>query len=357
LAERPALPSIRVKLPSEGERDFLQRYAPTIASKGLTIPTANLRAVGSRIRLTLELKSGEVVSGEAVVESHLVTASRKALLVRFLALDEGSIVFQFSGPAAASPSAAASPPAEPAPPYEPALPATTPTPYAERPPAPAPPRHAAPAPREPAGELEDLFGPDGSGAIPAEQPEPPPAAVADRLSEGAPSAAGEEVGRLPGPPAYADEPGPGASRRRGARLAAVVVIAALALAGVFAAVRALRDTGAGTTAPAKPTDEVAPLLAAADRDIAAGRLSGPESALALLVKARALAPADPRVGERLKLLADTFEAFAARALDRGDAREARVHLEAAEQADPRRPSLDEKRARLESLSAPDAPGR
>jgi len=346
LAERPALPSIRVKLPSEGERDFLQRYAPTIASKGLTIPTANLRAVGSRIRLTLELKSGEVVSGEAVVESHLVTASRKALLVRFLALDEGSIVFQFSGPAAASPSAAASPPAEPAPPYEPALPATTPTPYAERPPAPAPPRHAAPSPREPAGELEDLFGPEDSGATPAEQPEPPP-----------PSAAGEEVGRLPGPPAYADEPGPGASRRRGARLAAVVVIAALALAGVFAAVRALRDTGAGTTAPAKPTDEVAPLLAAADRDIAAGRLSGPESALALLVKARALAPADPRVGERLKLLADTFEAFAARALERGDAREARVHLEAAEQADPRRPSLDEKRARLESLSAPDAPGR
>jgi hypothetical protein len=341
LAERPALPSIRVKLPSEGERDFLLRYAPTIASKGLTIPTANLRAVGSRIRLTLELKSGEVVSGEAVVESHLVTATKKALLVRFLALDEGSIVFPFSADAAASPAAA---PAEP-------------EPSAARPPAPAPRPAAAPSRRGPGGDLEELFGPEGSDAAPAGEPERGPATGADGEQGRGPSAAGEEAGRLPGPPAYADEPGPGAARRRGALLAAGVVIAALAVAGVLAAVRAYRGTSAGTPPAAKPADVVAPLLAAADRDIAAGRLSGPESALAVLVKARTVAPADPRVGERLKLLADTFEAFAARALERGDAREAGVHLDAAEQADPGRPSLAEKRARLESLPAPDASGR
>jgi hypothetical protein len=340
LADRPALPSIRVKLPSEGERDFLQRYAPRIAEKGLTIPTANLRPVGSRIRLTLELKSGEVVSGEAVVESHLAGA-RPALVVRFASLDEGSIVFPFSADAAASPAAA---PAEP-------------EPSAARPPAPAPRPAAAPSRRGPGGDLEELFGPEGSDAAPAGEPERGPATGADGEQGRGPSAAGEEAGRLPGPPAYADEPGPGAARRRGALLAAGVVIAALAVAGVLAAVRAYRGTSAGTPPAAKPADVVAPLLAAADRDIAAGRLSGPESALAVLVKARTVAPADPRVGERLKLLADTFEAFAARALERGDAREAGVHLDAAEQADPGRPSLAEKRARLESLPAPDASGR
>jgi hypothetical protein len=138
-------------------------------------------------------------------------------------------------------------------------------------------------------------------------------------------------------------------------VAAAVVIAALAAVGIFAAFRAFRPP-ASTTA-ARPADEVAPLLAAADRDIAAGRLSGEESALGHLLEARAIAPADARVRERLRLIADTFEAFAARAIERGDVREARVHLEAAEKADPGRPSLAEKRARIESLPVPGPGGR
>jgi hypothetical protein len=338
LPERPALPSIRVKLPSEGGRDFLQRYAPRIAEKGLTIPTANLRAVGSRIRLTLELKSGEVVSGEAVVESHL-TGPKPALVVRFASLDEGSIVFPFAGQPAASAGAAPPPAATPAP-----------VPAAAARPAPG-------APRQESGELEDLFGPEDA-AVPR-PPEPAPGAEGPPGAEGhggEPSrtqARGEVAGRLPGPPDYAEEPRP-VARRRGRLLAAVVVLVAVVAVGVFAAVRALQ----GTSAPApRAPDEVAMLLAAADRGIAAGRLSGPEGALHHLVRARAVAPGDGRVRERLKLLADTLEAFAARALDRGDAREARAHLEAAEQADPGRPSLAEKRARLEALPAPVAPGR
>ncbi|HSN92639.1 MAG TPA: hypothetical protein VLS93_15520 [Anaeromyxobacteraceae bacterium] len=346
-----------MKLPSEGERDFLQRYAPRIASQGLTIPTATLRAVGSRIRLTLELKSGEVVSGEAMVESHVTTGSKQALVVRFVALDEGSIVFPFSPAGGASPeippastAAPARPGARPPAPVAPPPLSRPPPPLSPPPPAPPP---DAPAPPDQAGDqLEDLFGPEHVGA-------PPPAPRGRKGQEGggAPEApaAGDEADRLPGPPAYREEPGPRAARRRGTLLAAVVVGVALVVAGVLVAVRAFRQTSAGAPAPAK--EPVAALLAAADRDIAAGRLTGKEGALGHLAAARALAPADPRVRERLRLLADTLEAFAARALDRADAREAAVHLEAAEEADPGRPSLAEKRARLASLPDPDARGR
>ncbi|HEY6098974.1 MAG TPA: hypothetical protein VIW03_06070, partial [Anaeromyxobacter sp.] len=96
---------------------------------------------------------------------------------------------------------------------------------------------------------------------------------------------------------------------------------------------------------------VAALLATADRRIAEGRLAGgDDAALTYLDAARALAPGDARVEERLSLLADTFEAFCARALERRDVVEARVHLAAAEKAAPGRRSLVEKRARLEAMA-------
>lgn len=358
MSDRPALPSIRVKLPSEGERDFLQRYAPRIAEKGLTIPTANLRAVGSRLRLVLELKSGEVVSGEAVVESH-PTGPKPALVVRFVSLDDGSIVFPFSAKAAASPGAAPPPAApSPAPPPAPVARPVAPTPAARTPhpaAAPAPARPAADdSLRQAADEMQDLFGPEDSGADRAPEPTPAPEAGEPRAPEPSRPRGKDAADRLPGPPDYAEEPRPTA-RRRGTLLAVAVLVVAVAAVGVFAAVRAFRDTTAAPPPAPKAPDEVATLLAAADRDIGAGRLSGPEGALAHLVRARAIAPDDGRVRDRLTLLADTFEAFAARALDRGDAREARVHVEAAEQADPGRPSLAEKRARLETLPAPEPP--
>jgi hypothetical protein len=333
-----------VKLPSEGERDFLQRYARRIAEKGLTIPTANLRAVGSRLRLTLELKSGEVVSGEAVVESHL-SGPKPALVVRFVSLDEGSIVFPFSPESAATAAPARPPPPAPSP-HPPAAARPPPQPV---PPAAAP--RAAEELRQAADEMEDLFGPED--AAPLRTPVPSRARAPEPPGRGT----GDAVDRPPGPPDYGEEPPRVPARRRGKLLAIGVVILAAAAVGVFAAFRAFRDTTSPAPPVAKAPDEVAALLAAADRDIGAGRLSGPEGALEHLVKARALAPADGRVRDRLRLLADTFEAFAARALDRGDAREARVHLAAAEQAEPRRPSLSEKRARLEALPGDDAPRR
>ena len=41
--------ALRVKLPCEDEKDFYARLADTIAEKGLRVPTANLRPVGTRV--------------------------------------------------------------------------------------------------------------------------------------------------------------------------------------------------------------------------------------------------------------------------------------------------------------------
>src|SRR5512138_1486108 len=131
-----ALPGIRVKLPCQGEQEFQQRYAPGIAANGFPVPSAKLRPVGSRVHLVLELRSGEIVSGEGVVESHATGGARAAMMVRFERLDDESIVFALrpSGSASAAPRLER-PATTPAPPPEP--PATTP----------APSRHAMPATR------------------------------------------------------------------------------------------------------------------------------------------------------------------------------------------------------------------
>jgi hypothetical protein len=416
------LPSIRVKLPCQGEREFQQRYAPPIAAKGLPIPTANVRPVGSRIRLTLELKSGEVVSGEAVVESH-AKAPKQAMVVKFVSLDEDSIVFALGAappvapagegapPAKAPPrapppapakAAPAPPPAAPAltpppgpakaapapPPAAPALtppppapataapatppaaPALTPPPWPAKasaaprpppptltPPPPAPPPEAAPPPRpaapppSPADEdLEDLYGPPESNDPLGSDPE------LAALADSAPSAAERDdeqdepqvrTDRMPGP--AGDEAPPARSRRIPVVAAIAAAVVVLGAAGAWALLGRSRPPAPAPAAA--QVDRVAPLVAAADRDLDDGRLAGgPDSALARLLEARALAPEDPRVRERLKLLADALEALAARALDRGHPGEAQVHLAAAEQAAPDRPSLREKRARLEALA-------
>ncbi len=94
-------------------------------------------------------------------------------------------------------------------------------------------------------------------------------------------------------------------------------------------------------------------LAAADRSISRGELSGgADTALAHLVAARGLDPQSSRVQERLRLLADTFEALGAHALVRGDLDEAALHLAAADEADPGRATVREGLGRLK-LAAED----
>ena len=162
-------------------------------------------------------------------------------------------------------------------------------------------------------------------------------------------------GRLPGPPVYRDEAAAPA-RGKGPFLVAAVGLVAIALAVGGYALMTSRETGSSgaaalpAPAPDAKLEKVAALLATADRRIAEGRLAGgDDAALTYLDAARELAPGDPRVEERLELLADTFEAFCTRALKREDLVEARVHLAAAEKAAPGRPSLVEKRARLDAM--------
>jgi hypothetical protein len=228
-------------------------------------------------------------------------------------------------------------------PSRPVPPARAPTPEAsfaslfdEAEAAEAPARDVVPVPRPPAPGTEDL---EPLYEVPATRSEPP----------GEPTTA-------PGTPAPGQRPPLPASSRRTA-LAAVSVGAVLVL-GVLA----YSVARGPTTPPAAPAREAAPpaatdaLLAArvdtADRRLSEGRLTGPDGALDHLLAAKALAPDDGRVKERLELLADTLEKLGGRALDRGDVAEAEVHLAAALQASPDRQSLSAKLEALAKLPQP-----
>ena len=117
------IPTIRVKHPSLNREQFLERYAGRVASSGIQMPTANQRPVGSRVRLILELKSGESVVGEAVVESHVRIRETPGISLRYVRLHEGGIVFPLSSP---PPSPALADPARPSPPRPADRPAPTP---------------------------------------------------------------------------------------------------------------------------------------------------------------------------------------------------------------------------------------
>src|SRR5512138_1670182 len=88
--------------------------AAKVASDGVRVPTSNLRPVGARVRLTLELRSGETVVGEAVVDRHVRIREAPGISLRFVRLDPGGIVFPIA-PLVASSLAGASAALSPAP--------------------------------------------------------------------------------------------------------------------------------------------------------------------------------------------------------------------------------------------------
>ncbi len=77
------LPALRVKLPCDDEKDFYARLADTVAEKGLRVPTANLRPIGTRVRIVLEFRDGRTVSGAGIVDAH-VEGARAAMNVRIV---------------------------------------------------------------------------------------------------------------------------------------------------------------------------------------------------------------------------------------------------------------------------------
>lgn len=167
------VPTIRVKHPSQDRAQFVERYAARVAANGISMPTANLRPVGTRVRLILELKSGDVVVGDAVVEAHVRIRDTPGISLRYVRLDESGIVFPLppagrtTAPTAPSPAEATRPPPPARAPERPTktptarsypLPTRRPTPgrpVSAAPPepvpevAPAPPTPAPPASTEP----------------------------------------------------------------------------------------------------------------------------------------------------------------------------------------------------------------
>lgn len=243
MTEAP-IPAIRVKHPCQDRAQFLERYAERVAAKGVQMPTANLRPVGSRVRLILELRSGEQVVGDAVVEAHVRIRDATGISLRYVRLHESGIVFPLSGvaPPAPRPGAVARPPT-----------AAPPAPRASRPPVAAPrappagappeaPSTAAPPPAARVGlTLEDL-GPElEPWPVRAEAGTPPEAhdAVPGPTEPAAPLAtldpAPEEATAAPAASARS-APGAGESRRDRriwVALAAALLVALVAAGSAF----------------------------------------------------------------------------------------------------------------------------
>jgi hypothetical protein len=258
--ERPAaaqarLPLVRVRHPSCDAADFQARFGPAIAARGLWVPGARTRPVGTRVELVIELRDGSSVRGEALaVDAAGRGAAGAGAAFRFASLFEGSV---------------------------------------------------------------PLVNTEAAGAVPAE------GAAAEETID---VPLRQDVVELRGATEVAERRRGAAVRRRRVRLVAAGAVAA-ALAALGAYLFLLRQA----------EQQIDARVASADERLADGRLAGGgDSALDHLVAARGRRPDDPRVRERLRLVADKLEELADRALARGDYAEAAVHLTAAAQAEPER---------------------
>ncbi len=92
---------------------------------------------------------------------------------------------------------------------------------------------------------------------------------------------------------------------------------------------------------------IAQVLSTVDSHIAAGRLTGIDSALQALLQAQTEFPANSSVKTRLTALANTFEKLAASALGAGNLAEAATHFQAVLLADPSRKSAATKMREIE----------
>lgn len=140
--------------------------------------------------------------------------------------------------------------------------------------------------------------------------------------------------------------------RRAARVQRVAI--ALAVAALVVGVASL-----GVVRWLRPMGPEAH-VAASDRLLAEGRLTGRDGALEHLLEARRLRPDDAATNGRLSRVADLLEGLAARALERGDVAVAEIHLASAELAAPGRASIRAKReaiARRTSAGGAAAPQR
>jgi len=134
----------------------------------------------------------------------------------------------------------------------------------------------------------------------------------------------------------------------GSRQRVVLITAATAMVVALMAVLVWKSGAPESVAPAVNA-EVPAMVAEADDRIAAGTLSGPNSALDVLLAAKKLDPDNTEVLGRLGALADKFEQLADIAAQAGNLSEAATHLQAALNADPKRTKAAEKMREIEEL--------
>jgi hypothetical protein len=275
---------VRVRHPSRDPADFHARFGAAIAAQGLFVPAARSRPAGTRVELILELRDGSAVRGEALAVDGARDASGSGVTFRFVTLSEGSVPLEPPRPREAPSSAAPA-----APPLQEPL--------------------GAPEQRDPLPGAEVVE--EGTGISAEETIDVPLRRDVVELR-----GATEELERQRG----------AALRHRRVRIAAAAAAAA-AVAALGAYLVLLRQA----------EQQLDAHVASADERLADGRLAGGgDSALDHLVAARGRRPDDPRVRERLRLVADKLEELADRAFARGDYAEAAVHLTAASQAEPAR---------------------
>jgi hypothetical protein len=287
-----------VRHPSRDAADFQARFGGSIAEQGLFLPAARSRPVGTRVELVVQLRDGSAVHGEALaVDGGGNGATGSGATFRFVTLFEGSVALEAPRPRDAPP-----------------LPGFS----------------TFPEPRDQlqGGEVVE----EGTAGIAAEETIDVPLR--------------QDVVELRGATEEAERQRGAAARHRRVRVGAAGIVAA-AVAMLVAYLVFLRQE----------EQHIHAHLASADERLADGRLAGGgDSALDHLVAARGLRDEDPRVRERLRLVADKLEELADGALARGDYAEAAVHLTAASQADPERRRVHRRLGDIARMRGPSPQG-
>jgi hypothetical protein len=295
----PSLPELRLAVPCNDALDFDARLADAIAANGVRIPTERGLAVSTRVGVALVFRDGTTFRTEGVVDEHLTIEDRSAVHVRLPALERPA-----------------------------------PTPRTRRgPPCGDEPLGTPPGRLAAVDADEPLWAASGDARAEPAAADDPPEVSAILVSEprelgGAFETSGDVL----------------AAVRRGGdraqRLALALAAAALVIA--VAGYALVRRVGPD----ASPKAAVSAHLDASERLEAEGRLAGDDGAIAELLAARKLDPANEDVPARLARIADRLERLGAQALRRNDLAAARIDLETAQLAAPGRASI---RAKLDEL--------
>jgi hypothetical protein len=345
-----SLPVIRVRVPCANDEDYRRRRAAEFLARGVVVPSDRARAIGSRVRLRIELLDHTFAyDGDATVARSVQVGERRGYLLKLAGAAEAHPVARAETAEAARSTAAAESEASTA----------TPTPVATSTPTPTPVPPGAVTPQGSDADLASFLFSDlnlaeaaaaaAAAASAAASPCPAPAspsrlALAARAPAPRAAAAAPRASDADAPPRVLprmelvtqeddrDLPPARPSRRRIPRAAPVAAAVLLCVAAGGGALVLAGPTRADAEAVSFATE-----LRRADDRIRAGRLAGTgnDSALDHLVTARDLVPDDPRLARRLKLVADLFGELGERALSRGDVEEAAVHFQAMLRADPR----------------------